>query len=352
MYDPRAVRAVMPEFRELRMREAIYWVKSAVSRGVIDNTELVISTTDGVPTTSRNHSYRMPNPDPVKRPIFSVVRCNVSDNIPFPMVLADSMRRGIGAEYWKRGKGMLRQWDEVVKNASRVDGREIRWSQKISKAVFRGSIRDSALLKQSASNDKECYAAGRTRLWDVAARHVEAIRDFDLETGRKRRIWPLPVSWFSPRSEPVIDVQIAGTCGSRIFVHDGMSMAKQNEFKYVIHAEGNSFWADRIIMQLFGSSAVLKQTTPCGMFFEPLLGPYVHYIPVDFSFGQVVRQIMWARNNDDVVRGIVDNARRFAAEYVSVAGVQTYVDELLVQYTSLLEDRGVRIRRGAVQVFP
>lgn len=352
VHDPRAVRAVMSDFRELRMREAIHWVKSAVSRGVVDDTELVISTTDGVPTTSRKHSYRMPEPEDVKRPIFSVVQCNVSDNIPFPMVLADAMRRGLGGSYWKKGKGLLREWDEIVTHAGQVHGREVPWSGKVSKAVFRGSIRVSAMFRDSALFDKLCDAAGRTGLWHTALRHVEALRSFDMQTGQRWRIWPLPSYWFSSRTEPVLDVRVSGTCGSRIYVHDGMSMEKQNLYKYVIHAEGNSFWADRLIMQLFGSSAVIKQSTPCGMFFEPMLRPYVHYIPVDFSFRHLVRQTMWARANDDKVRGIVWNARKFAEEYLSTAGVQTYVDELLVQYTSLLEDRDIRIEAGAVQLYP
>lgn len=351
VYDPRGVRAVMAEFRELRMREAIHWVKSAVARGVVDNTEFVFSTTDGVPTTSRNHSYRMPEPD-VRRPIFSVVRCNVSDSVPFPMVLADVMRRGLGGRYWKQSSGLLRDWDNAVRNASRLDGREVPWLEKVSKAVFRGSIRVSALFKDSDLFDKLCDAAGRTGLRYKAIKHIEVLRNFDMLTGQRRRIWPLSASWFASKTEPILDVRVSGTCGSRIYANDGLPMEMQNRYKYVIHAEGNSFWADRLLIQLFGSSAIIKQSTPCGMFFEPLLRPYTHYIPVDFSFRQLVRQTMWARANDDKVLGIVRCARKFASEYLSVAGVQTYADELLVQYTSLLADRNIKIERGAMQLYP
>lgn len=351
VHDPRGVRAVMAEFRELRMREAIHWVKSAVARGLVDNTEFVVSTTDGVATTSRNHSYRMPEPD-VRRPIFSLVRCNVSSNIPFPMVLADAMRRGLGGRYSKLSSGLLREWDDAMRNASKLDGREVPWFEKASKAVFRGSIRVSALFKDTDLFDKLCDAAGRTGLWHNALKHIEALRNFDMMTGQRRRIWPLSASWFASKTEPILDVRVSGTCGRRIYLNDGLALKMQNRYKYVIHAEGNSFWADRLLIQLFGSSAVIKQSTPCGMFFEPLLRPYTHYIPVDFSFRQLVRQTMWARANDAKVHGIVRSARKFASEYLSIAGVQTYADELLIQYTSLLAHRDITIERGAVQLYP
>lgn len=66
-------------------------------------------------------------------------------------------------------------------------------------------------------------------------------------------------------------------------------------FKFVLYAEGNCFWADRMNRQLFGPSAILKQETPCGQFYEPLLEPMSHYIPVDFFFNDLLDRINWAQ---------------------------------------------------------
>lgn len=350
VYDPRGVRALMAEFRELRMREALYWIRNAVERSVVNNIELVVSTTDGVVSTSKSHHYRMPPPiHPI--PVFTVARCNVSDNIPFPMVLVDVLRRGLGGKYWKR-KGLLRKWDETAESMGQVDGKEVQWENKVGKAVFRGNLRVPTILKDAKELDKLCDGVGRSGLWHTAKHHEKLLAEYDYSQGRRRRLWPLPSNWFATKTEPLLDVKVAGTCGERIYVSDGLPMKEQNLYKYVIHAEGNSFWADRLLLQMFGSSVIMKQMTPCGMFFEPLLEPYVHYVPVDFKFERLALQTLWARRNDEKARGIVLKARRFAGEYLSVAGVQTFVDELLVQYAGLLQDRDIRIEMGAVQVYP
>lgn len=350
VHDPRGVRALMAEFRELRMREALYWIRSAVERRVINNIELVLSTTDGVVSTSKAHDYRMPSPEH-PTPVFTVARCNVSDNIPFPMVFVDVLRRGLGGKYWK-GKGLLKKWDETAESMGQVGGKEVRWEDKVGKAVFRGSLRVPAILKDAKEVDKACDRVGRSGLWYTAKHHEKALAEYDYAEGRRKRLWPLPSSWFATKTEPLLDVKVSGTCGEKIYVSDGLPMKEQNLYKYVIHAEGNSFWADRLLLQMFGSSVVMKQMTPCGMFFEPLLEPYVHYVPVDFKFERLALQTLWAKWNDVKVRGIVHEAREFAGEYLSVAGVQTFVDELLVQYSSLLQDRDIRIETGAVQLYP
>jgi Glycosyl transferase family 90 len=151
---------------------------------------------------------------------------------------------------------------------------------------------------------------------------------------------------------PLLDVQIEGKCGSRIYKSDKLNMEKQATYKYVVHVEGNGFWADRVALQLFGTSAVLKQITPCGMFFEPLLEAYKHYIPVDYFFRDVVRQVHWARAHDLEMRKIVREAREFAGAFLSSAGIQTYVEELLSQYSALMPHRDIVVHPSAIKLHP
>ena len=77
----------MAEFREMRMHEAIEWINSSVQSGVITEFEAVFSTTDGVATTSRSHQYEIPSPQ-FPSAMFSLVHCNVSDDLPFPIKLS------------------------------------------------------------------------------------------------------------------------------------------------------------------------------------------------------------------------------------------------------------------------
>ncbi|PXF42651.1 KDEL motif-containing protein 1 [Gracilariopsis chorda] len=351
LHDRRGVLTKMAPFRALRLREALHWVESSVSRGVVDNFEIIISTTDSVATTSRNHSYRMPDPEEAS-PIFGTVACNVSNNIPFPLVLSDVLRRGLPHKFWDTRSEMIDQWDQAMRSFGEEHAYSVPWHRKKAMAVFRGRIRISTFLKRREMFDDFCDKVGRTALWATARKHNARMKRWAVQKAKNGRIWPLPTNWFLPRVEQLLDVQVDGTCGKRIYVSDGMPLQKQAEYKYIMNVEGNSFWADRLLLLLFGSSAVMKQETPCGMFFEPLLEANVHYIPVDYWFRDLTKRTQWARRHDCDVMQIVRNARRFAGEYLSTAGIQTYVDELLKQYSELLEERRIKVRPGSVQVYP
>lgn len=398
VYDPLNVRNSMTEFRLLRMREAVYFTQRAVQAGIISNSEFLVSTTDGVACTSRDHAYRMGPSDPVPRPIFTVSRCNVSDNIPFPMVFTDILRRAYPDKFWVRRVETLREWDSMAAEGIGAQKHESHvWANKIPKAVFRGRIRIPAILQDAAQYAKECQQVGRTGLLATARAHALYVREYNRQWNRKYWLWNLltlpqifvtrsnqtgdgedsanknssaPSSLLSfqsgaylravksqsgrdGRMEEVLDVQVSGKCGSETYKSDELNMEHQSSFKYSIYAEGNSFWADRLALQMFGSSAIIKQMTPCGMFFEPLLQAYEHYIPTNYYFTDLIRQVRWAISNDEKVQQIVCNARNFAGEYLSLAGVQAYADELLVQYTDLLVDKeNIQIHPTAAKLHP
>lgn len=350
VYDPRGVRNVMAPFRAQRLREAIYWIASAVTRGVVNDFEIIVSTMDAIATTCRQHDFRLPSPLRDGVPIFTPVYCNVSHNIPFPLMLADVLRRGLPASFGHQRMNTLLQWDDTMEDvANKLTKRA--WALKNSRAVFRGSVRISAFLDRISNFNSQCDSIGRTALWAVAQRNLVHMRETAGRIGERARVWPLPGGWFEPSVADLLDVQVDGSCGGKVHVASRLSIAQQAEYKYVIHAAGNAFWADRLLMTLFGTSAILKQTLPCGMFFEPLLKPFVHFLPVDSAFRNIIEVTEWARANDEAVVEIVNNARQFAAAFLSLGGVQTYVDELLKQYADLLEDREFDIVEGAVPVF-
>lgn len=381
VYDPRGVRVTMSFFRELRLREGIAWIQSAVQRHVVDNFELILSMMDNPATTCHDHNYRLPQPlqrhptaaaatsatgkkqgtsknknykarktndDVILSPIFNPVFCNVSTNIPFPIMMSDALRRAsphlqAGLNNSKNGTltepppwptpspltvhkngSLLGMWDSTMWTlANGKSTLQRRWSLKKRKGVFRGAVRISASIKHVSDFKTMCDVYGRTALYAKAKEHPHEL-----------------------------DVQLDGTCGNRIYVSNNrLNAAHTSMFKYTVHAEGNSFWADRLLLMLFGSNAILKQSTPCGMFFEQLLKPFVHFLPVRQDFADVADAVKWARARDRDVKQIVINAREFAATYLTTAAVQTYVDELLTEYAGLLENRDFDITKGAVRVL-
>lgn len=353
IHDPRGVRALMPAFRALRMREAIFWIRNAVERKLVNNIEMVISTADGVASTLQNHEYSgMPLPHHGGAAIFTIATCNVSANIPFPMTLVDGLRRGLDKQI--NTANWLATFPEWIAEIESW-GKQVNWSQRDKRAIFRGQVRESAWKRQP--NDEEgCEKRGRGELLHRTHNHQRNLKKYAWKMASRRRIWPLPTRWFLNHHEhdsldSLLDVQISGLCNRKRYQSDQKPLRLQAHYKYVIHAEGHSFWADRLPLHLFGSSLLLKQHTPCGTFFEPLLIPDVHYVPIDAHFQTLALQTLWASQHDAHVRQIIHNAHNFATNFLTLPSIQSYVDTLLMQYQKLLTIQPIP-HADAIRVHP
>lgn len=355
VYDPRAVRYSMTAFRAQRLREALYFITSTVRRGMVGDLELVLSVMDAVASTHVGHNYRLPIPSSPMIPIFTPVTCNVSTNIPFPMMLTDVLRRAFPRKFGARRRGTLNEWDDVMSEFANNVSNKTPWQGKKRQAVFRGAVRLSASVPTVKEVDKSCSESGRTALWAVAHSTTFSCRQqarrfvnkVDVMTGGRLSKYLL-----KGFVENELDVELSGTCGGRIYTVKRLIPGQQMGYRIIVHAEGNSFWADRLLLMLFGTSVIMKQNVPCGMFFEPLLRPFIHFVPVDTKFRVARRMVHWTLDRDDEMKKMVDNGREFAATFLSLDAVQTFADEVLWRYANLSVIRHFDILPGAVQVYP
>ena len=272
----------------------------------IKNTEFLMAVHDCVQTGNQAHPYRGAHFQE-SNPSFTIVSCNFSDNIPFPM--------------WEGSKhrdGGFSGWDDTIKRYSEDD---IPWEKKQERAVFRGGNRPSMYFKNKTDADSHCHDVGRTKL-----------------------------QYLSTQQPDILDVSIGGTCGGAHTRLDRLEPRDHHKFKYILYAEGNCMWADRTRHQVFGPSTIIKQETPCGQFFEPLLKPYTHYIPSDFFFSDTVDKVIWARQHDDQARQMVKNANQFGKHFLSLKGIEAYVEVLLEEYTALLVEPDIKLETGATDV--
>lgn len=306
LMDPYEVPRNSKPFYRTRINEVIWLLSKLAGEGRIKNTEFLMSIHDCVQTVNKKHTYRGAHFQE-SNPAFTIVSCNFSDNIPFPM--------------WEGSKhrdGGLSGWDTLMAQYAEDP---TPWEQKTSRAVFRGGIRPSMYFQNKSDADSHCNDVGRTRLKYVAQVHPD-----------------------------LFDVSVGGTCGGKHSQLERLEPKEHHKFKYIVYAEGNCMWADRSRQQVFGPSAIIKQETPCGQFFEPMMKPFVHFIPTDFFFTDTAQRIQWARSNDEQVRTIVKNANEFARSFLSLRGIETYVEVLLQEYTALLVEPEIKLENGATEV--
>ncbi|KAA8496016.1 Protein O-glucosyltransferase 1 [Porphyridium purpureum] len=306
MFDPYEVPKSSKDFYRARVNEMVWILSKLAKERRIRDTEFLVAIHDCVQTASKRHNYRVAK-FLESNPVFTIVACNFSDNIPFPMWEGD-VARGGGYSGWD----------------SRMEkfGQDyIPWQEKAPRAVFRGGNRASAYFPEKDLADLHCSEIGRARL-----RYLSQIR------------------------AEIFDVSLSGRCGGSSYQMRRLTPEEHHRYKYVVYAEGNCFWADRMNRQLFGPSAIIKQETPCGQFYEPLMKPFVHYIPSDFFFGDLVERVDWCLANDDVVRGIVKNANEFARNFLSLNGIELYIETLMEEYTNLLVSQQIKLEPGAVDV--
>lgn len=306
LMDPYEVPRNSKPFYRTRINEVIWLLSKLAGEGRIKNTEFLMSIHDCVQTVNKKHTYRGAHFQE-SNPAFTIVSCNFSDNIPFPM--------------WEGSKhrdGGLSGWDALMTQYAEDP---TPWEKKTPRAVFRGGIRPSMYFQNKSDADAHCDDVGRTRLKFMAQTHSD-----------------------------LFDVSVGGTCGGKHSQLERLEPKEHHKFKYIVYAEGNCMWADRSRQQVFGPSAIIKQETPCGQFFEPMMRPFVHFIPTDFFFTDTTQRIQWARDNDDQVRTIVKNANDFARNFLSLRGIETYVEVLLQEYTALLVEPDIKLENGATEV--
>lgn len=106
-------------------------------------------------------------------------------------------------------------------------------------------------------------------------------------------------------------------------------------YRHVIYSEGWCGWADRLKTLLIFNSTIFLQQTPCHEYYQDLLKPFVHYVPVDGIFRNLPERVEWARSNPASSAKIADNASRMADKYLSSYSIKCYINLVLERYISL-----------------
>lgn len=108
-----------------------------------------------------------------------------------------------------------------------------------------------------------------------------------------------------------------------------LTPTEQSNFKYIINIDGHVS-AFRTSYELSMGSVLLIVESPYTMWFKSLLQPYVHYVPVKRDLTDLLIQVKWCKDNDDICRGIAQNALELYNTYLMKDGIFDYLQKLLV----------------------
>ncbi len=108
-------------------------------------------------------------------------------------------------------------------------------------------------------------------------------------------------------------------------------MNKQLNYKYILNIDGHSranrtsyLLQSGCVMFMVESRYVIGNIC----WYDTILTPYIHYIPVKYDFSNLEDQLLWATYNDSKCKKIVKNAKEIYYKYFSKEGIFDYCENL------------------------
>lgn len=264
-----------------------------------------------------------------KYPELSRLRCefylNTADG---PKVTVDSMSQDFGALPILGFRTEAHYIDipvpDPVEHGSKVTGEgyvidpasRVAWQQKEARVVFRGVA--SCIQKQHFGN---WHLNPRVRVSSISARFPHLV-----DAGVTK--------WIKlSHGTTVDDIETS----ANISVKQRLTLQDHMRFKYILDVDGG-LGSSRKRWMLMSGSTPFFQASAVTQWYEPLLTKWVHYVPVDRWFRDLVQSVLWARQNDAVAREIAENAMSFADRFLSEDAILEYLAVFLQKYAELQPD--------------
>jgi len=105
---------------------------------------------------------------------------------------------------------------------------------------------------------------------------------------------------------------------------------EQKKYKYLVYIEGNSA-AYRLPYMLSLNSLVIKVNSKYKLWFEHLLKPYEHYVPVKHDLSDLANSVKWCKQNDKKCKDIMLNANNFCKTYFTKSYIYDYMQNIFIK---------------------
>ncbi|KAL1520908.1 hypothetical protein AB1Y20_022468 [Prymnesium parvum] len=260
----------------------------------------------------------------------------------FTMVSCETAR-SIPAVEWNPtgGRGIdLSVWDEALRR--RRELRQIHSSHfgcRLPKAVWRGDAHNHVVynmqwssnrtLKRRRMSTSSWREQGRLALVYQKCRHPSML-DVRVKLLTLGGLHAPPVNH---TQDPEYERCVRAVAVDRPKVLPLVEQAAR--FQMCIHVEGNGGWADRLRHLLLSGMVVLKQDMGVVEWWEPLLEPWVHFVPVSSTLHNLSDAVEWVRNHPTRALKMSKAAAALAEQLFSTRSMQFYTLRLLRRYASL-----------------
>lgn len=204
-----------------------------------------------------------------------------------------------------------------------LKGLEYNWSKKKNIAFFRGGATGCGIttetnkrlkLAEIASQNQDLFDAGITD-WNARMKKTS--------TGYLNKIDPSSFSF--------------GLIGKK----DNIEKSK---CKYIINVEGHSA-AYRLNFELGLGSVILMVECRYKLWFEGLLKPNEHYIPIKGDLSDLVEKVKWCRENDSKCKKIAMNAKKLYDKYLGKEGCYDYLQMTFNEMSKLMAKDFLQIQQ-------
>lgn len=225
--------------------------------------------------TNENSNITLPKDENWRDQVFIILHYgDSSTKSNLPVV---SKTRGISAESIIWPLNMHRHFGPVDEyRALERRGLGIPWEEKDSRLVWRGSL--------TGTDKTEKFKKG-PRVQAVTTNFHYDEKDIDVAFVKNKRY---------PQ-----------------FSKFELSMRQQLRYKYILSIEGNDI-SSGLKWQLASNSVVfMAKPTSVSYAMEHVLVPFLHYIPVNDDYSNLMEMVEWARNNDEKCRWISQQATEY-----------------------------------------
>jgi len=203
---------------------------------------------------------------------------------------------------------------------------DIFWNNKKEKLFFQGTANDPGKPYDNQKNEIS------HKVWtkDNWMRHYRCIT---VLIGKKHPdLIDARLGRYCKHISPEVVSEINKHIPKKNFITD---FKKIMQYKYLLIVSGNAF-TTRTKKYFASNCCVFKQECPTEEFFDCMLKPYIHYIPVKRDLSDLTDQIYWAKSNDSKAKEIADNGRNFMKENITSKKVYKYLADLLKAYADIL----------------